>query len=126
MTLITFFNIHAKKKVAKKVNIVKTCHQRGMYVYAIPNNTLITAPCIKYISKEYLPKNVNNLLLFIGRRHNEVYVNKPINRLKAIIPNGNISALYKLAQQADIKVSNNSSNTTALLYLYRTFLIAVS
>ena len=109
MILITFFNIHAKKKVAKKVNIVKTCHQRGMYVYAIPNNTLITAPCIKYISKEYFPKNVNNLLLFIGRRHNEVYVNKPINRLKAIIPNGNqpffppIRLLMLLQKQESIK-----------------------
>ena len=126
MILITFFNIHAKKKVAKKVNIVKTCHQRGMYVYAIPNNTLITAPCIKYISKEYFPRDANSLLLLIGWRHNEVYVNKPTTRLKAIIPNGNISALSQLAQQADIKVSKNSSKMTGLLYLYRTFLIAVS
>jgi hypothetical protein len=69
-----------------------------MYVYAIPNNTLITAPCIKYISKEYLPKNVNNLLLFIGRRHNEEYINKPTTRLKTIIPTGKLSVLEQLAQ----------------------------
>lgn len=80
-----------------------------MYVYAIPNNTLITAPCIKYISKEYLPKNVNNLLLFIGRRHNEEYINKPTTRLKAIIPNGNqpffppIRLLMLLQKQESIK-----------------------
>lgn len=93
MPLITFLNIHAKKKVTKKVNIVRTGHQRVMYVYAIPNNTLITAPCIKYISKECFPKNANILLLLIGWKRNEIYVNKPTTRLKAIIPNGNISAL---------------------------------
>ena len=123
---ITFFNINAKANVENKVNAIMASHQSGIYVYALPNTTLTTAPCTRYISYEWLPRKRDKPHIGKLYPHDKMYINVPTKALSNTIPHGNPATSHLLVPKAKMPTTRKRVHANKRKWPANSFLMRPS